>query len=1067
MCRSLSGSGYFLVACALLSVGSLSAQTDLSTIRGVALDQSGAIVPNATLTLTDTERNTTRTTVSNEAGEYEIPFLIPGTYRLNATAAGFKGYVANEIRLTNREVRRIDLTFEVGATGSEVTVVAGAAVIATEGSQVAGGFNNQQFVDSPLSQSFFPQAYMTTLPNVQTDMGGWGLRMAGQSGNQISESLDGVVSDGPVNLVQNMFDFEELQVVPVNNTAEFSRIANFTMTGRGGTNQFHGRAFYDLVNSALNARNTFDPYKVPYKEHRGAANINGPIVRNKTFFYFSYNIVRIPSSTFFNRNVPPDPFRGGDFSSLLTQARPVTIRDPLTGNPFTGNIIPANRINPTSATVQELYIPRPNQGAPGARTNNFGFLHPFPLDILKWDGYTGRIDHNFSSRNQLLARYMDRHTPYVLAGSFPNVGTWTRNRNHHSIVVSDTHTFTPALINTGRWGWIKDQIIDGDTVAGFTPTTGDAVVKQIGLQGVNPRGLTGMGFPRLNIEGVSTLSQQPGGTNADYKNFSYADTLSWSKGSHVIKFGGEFRTFNQLTDVVPEGTYGVFGFNGSLSGDPYADFLLGLPQNSLRLDPLTNRRQKSNELGLFATDTYKISRRLTMDYGLRWDYFGSSKYEDNLMYRWDPQTNRVLVPQESQAKISPLYPTNLISVAAGQVVPTPSKKNFRPRIGGAYRISDTFVLRGGYGMFTEALGNFNRLQGTGPFQLSETFFNSIQNGQPLFSFPNPFPAGAGSIPSQSVSGYPAETENGVIHQFNATLEKQLGGFGLRFSYIGSRSRGLNYLLELNKPQPGTTPFAQSRRPYPQFVNSSYWQNDGRANYNSGQIEISRKWGALQLIAHYTLSNSMADYLNLQNPYDHLFWNRDAFNARHRAVVNFTYDLPFGRGRRFMNSAPGIVNAAFGGWQVQTISYFQSGQYFTPTYTGSDPSNTNTFGGLPDRIADGNLPRDQRTPQRWFDASAFAVPPPGRFGNSGVNILQGPGLNIHHVAVIKEFRPVERLRVALQGNIADAFNTPSYAFPANNISIPGQVARVTGPQGGGSSREKANQREITLRLRVEF
>ncbi len=1057
------------LACLSLLAWSASGQTDLSTLRGTALDQSGAVVPAVTLTLTDVERNTARTATSNTNGEYEIPFLIPGIYRLNATAAGFRGFVANDIRITSREVRRIDIAFELGATGSEVTVTAGAAVISTEGSQVAAGFSSQQFVDSPLSASFFPQAYMTTLPSVQTDMGGFGLRMAGQGPQQMAESMDGVVNDGAVNLVQNMFDFEELQVVPVNNTAEFSRVANFTMTGRGGTNQFHGRVFYDLVNSALNARNTFEPFKVPYKEHRGAANISGPIIRNKTFFYGSYNLVRIPSRTYFNRNVPPTAFRTGNFSSLLTQARPVPIRDPLNGQPFPDNIIPANRINPTSQRIQDLYIPLPNQGTSGSRTNNFGFLHPWPLDLLKWDGYTGRIDHNFSSTNQLFARYIDRHTPYVLAGSFPNVGTWTRDRDHHSIVVSDTHTFTPSLINTARWGWIKDTIIDGDTIDGFIPTTGDTVVKEIGLQGVNPRGLSGMGFPRLNIDGVTALSQQAGGTNQDRKDFSYADNLSWSRGSHVMKFGGELRTFKQFTDVVAEGTFGVFGFNGSLSGDPYSDFLLGLPQNSQRLDPLTNRRQKAYELGLFATDTFKISRKATLDYGIRWDYFGSSKYDDNLQFNWDPQSAQVLVPQESLNRISPLYPRGLISVAGGQVVPTPKKTNFRPRVGAAYRFSDTFVLRGGYGMFSEALGNFNRLQGTGPFQLSETFFNSVQNGQPLFSFPNPFPSGAGNIPSQSISGYPSETDNGAVHQFNVSVEKQLGGFGLRGSYIGSRSRGFNYLLELNKPQPGLTPFSQSRRPFPQFVNASFWQSDGKANYDAGQIEISKRWGALQLLAHYTLSNSMADYLNLQNPYDHYQWSRDQFNARNRAVINFTYDLPFGRGRAFLNNAPAVMQAALGGWQLQTISYFQSGQYFTPTYTGSDPSNTNSFGGIPDRIADGNLPRDQRTPQRWFDASAFTVPPAGRFGNSGVNILEGPGIHAHHLTIIKEFRPTERLKVALQGNAADVSNRPHYAFPLANISIPGQVGRLNGPQGGGAanSRERINQREITVRLRIEF
>src|SRR5690242_6771853 len=206
------------------------AQSDLSTIRGVATDATGAVAPNIKITLLDVERNQTRATTTTSEGTYEIPFLLPGLYRLTASGAGFTEFVEDQIRITSRETRRIDIPLAVGQVGTTVNVTASATVIDTEGAQIADGFNNRKFVDSPLSsQTFFPQAYMTTLPNVQTNMGGWALRFAGQgsNGNNIDESMDGVISDGAVNLVQNMFDFEELQVVAVNNSAEFSRVANF------------------------------------------------------------------------------------------------------------------------------------------------------------------------------------------------------------------------------------------------------------------------------------------------------------------------------------------------------------------------------------------------------------------------------------------------------------------------------------------------------------------------------------------------------------------------------------------------------------------------------------------------------------------------------------------------------------------------------------------------------------------------------------------------------------------------------------------------------------------------
>ena len=250
---------------------------------------------------------------------------------------------------------------------------------------------------------------MTTLPNIQTPQGGWGLRFAGQPPAQIAQNMDGVTNDGANNLVQNMQDFEDLQVVAVNNSAEFSRVAQFSMASKGGGNQFHGRAYYDLVNSALNARSFFEARKTPYKEHRGGANVSGPIIRDKLFFYAGYSLVRIPSQSFNLRDVPTGLMRAGDFSAFLNQARPVPIRDPLTNQPFPGNIIPPNRINPVSQKLQDLFIPQPNRGDANSTFQNFGFLHPFPVDLYRWDSVTTRVDYTLNSKSQLFGRFIDAY----------------------------------------------------------------------------------------------------------------------------------------------------------------------------------------------------------------------------------------------------------------------------------------------------------------------------------------------------------------------------------------------------------------------------------------------------------------------------------------------------------------------------------------------------------------------------------------------------------------------------------------------------------------------------------
>jgi hypothetical protein len=1049
--------------------GALLAQSDLATIRGTAHDPSGAVMPKIRIDLTNTETNTTRETITNADGDFEIPYLSPGLYRLTASATGFKNFVASEIVLRARETRRVDVSLEIGAVGAEVSVVAGAATIATEGSQIAGGFTRETWVDSPLSQSFFPQAYMTTLPNIQTQQGGWNLRFAGQPPTQVAENLDGVTNDGTVNLVQNMQDFEDLQVVAVNNSAEFSRVAQFSMASKGGANAFHGRVYYDLINSALNARNPFSPTKVPYKEHRGGANVSGPVIRNRMFFYGGYSLVRIPSRSFYNRDVPTLKFRAGDFSDLLNQAAPVRIRDPINGEFFPNNVIPQSRINSTSLRIQDLYIPRPNQGSANSTFQNYGFVHPYPTDLYRWDSVTARLDYYFSTKNQIFARFINRLTPYVLNGPFEQLGTWTRQRDHHSIVVTDTHTFSPSLVNSFHWGWIKDYFIDGEETDGFTPTKADEAIQAIGLLGVNRQGFSVMGFPTVSITGLQQLTQNRGGVNLDQRHFEFNDSLTWSLGRHVVKMGAELRTFRDFSGAIPAETFGSFSFNGSLTGSPYADFLLGMPLSSSRVDPITNRTQRAYEFGAFLTDTFKVTRQLTLDYGLRWDYFRHAKFEDGLQYNWNPQTGEVVVPEEARSRVSPLYSPQ-IRIVTGNVYPTPSKTNFRPRIGVAYRITEKFVFRGGYGQYSEALGNYHRAQGTGPFQIGETYTpNSIVNGAPLFSFPNPFPsslAGA-AIPSQSVSGYPLETDHGVIHQFNVSAEREFGVYGVRISYIGSRSRGLNYTLSLNKPQPSLTPFTQSRRPFPQFVNTSYVLSDGDANYDAGQIEVQRRMGALVMTAHYTFSNSMTNFANLENPYNHYLWNRDAFNSRHRAVINAQYTLPVGKGKRYLDRAPRAVDAALGGWQLGWVTYFQSGQYFTPSFSGSDPSNTNTVGGLPDRIADGNLPAGERTRDRWFNPSAFVAPPPGRFGNSGVAILEGPGLNLHHLSAVKEFRITERLQFVLQSMITNIFNHPHFDFPNSNVSVPANVARVAQLREGGGGREMSGARQVQFRFRIEF
>lgn len=1017
----------------LFSTGLIAQTATLSTIRGTAQDPSGAAVAEVAISLVNSETNFTRTATTNATGDYEFPYLQRGTYNLTATQIGFKKFLAENIILESSQTRRVDIPLQLGEAKAEVTVQANAAVISTEGATINQTLTSQKYDQIPMvAQYTDPNLVLVTMPGVVDGNGGnYAMHFNGQSPSQVQEGVDGVTEDTSVNQTNDMEFMQEMVAITSSASAEYSRAANFSLITHSGTNELHGRLLYSQVNEALDARNFFDPAKTQFRIHTLGANVGGPIRKNKTFFYAGWLALLVPSHSFKYANVPTAGMRGGDFSSLIGDG--IILKDPMTGNPFPGNVIPPDRLNATSQKIQQLYIPTPNFGGPNTLVNNFGWLHPKPDDLPRMDDYLVRIDHKISDNNTITGRLIERWVPYWLSGPLPEFG-WTRNRHHSTLSVEDTHLFTPALINSFRFGWIKDRVDDGKQNYGFKPPNGDAAVKAIGLEGVNPQGLSAMGFPEQNIVGFTSLSQVPGGILQDFRDLQYSDSVTAALGKHVLKFGGELRTFRHHNGTVPTGTYGSFNFDGSFTGYSYADFLLGLPISSFRLNPITNRILKSYEQGLFINDTFKVSSRLNLDLGLRWDYFGVGRYEDGLQYNFDRATGDVIIPSNVANKVSPLYPSS-ITIASGNVFPSPRKTNFRPRLGAAYRIGNT-VIRGGFASYSEAINRFGRAQGGGPFQLGETYINSISNGVSLFQYPNPFLNVAGQIASQSVSGYPNDTHNGDIYQFNVNVEHQWRDVGLRLSYIGARDRGLNYVRNINIPEPSLAPFDQSRRPFPQFVTANVVGTNGSTNYNALQVEVQRKVGALSFDAHYTWAHAMSNFLNLENPYAPLSWNQDDVTPRQRFVMQLGYQLPFGHG------ASRALNRIAGGWTIYYVGFLVSGQYFTPTFSGSDPSNTQTFGGLPDRIGNGNLPPGQRKLDHWFDVSAFAVPPNGRFGNSGVNILEGPGYNAHHVSLNKDAKLTERFTLQFSWQVSNIFNHPNFLNPDGNISSPGTVGQIS-------------------------
>jgi Carboxypeptidase regulatory-like domain/TonB dependent receptor len=1050
------------------------AQTVSSSLRGTVKDATGGGVVGAKVALSEPATGqVVRQATSGSSGDFEFDELKPGTYELHCDAANFKPFVAQNILLESGQTRRVDPVLSVGGTQSQVVVYADAAVIATESAEISETFDAKQNDRAPLVNIYpTPYSLLTTASGVQGGFGTFPV-INGEQQTQQSQSFDGIPNDLAGQQNDNSSFFDELSAETVNAPAESAVPASINLVTKRGSNDLHGVASYKIYDSVLNASSYFPPPKTPYLQHEWNLAAGGHILTDRTFFYGEWFAQRIPLGTPVIASVPTPAWRNGVFGQ--------TIIDPNTGQPFANNTIPQDRISPVALAFQNSYIPAPTGTfASLPPVDNYPFVFPFNSDLFKGDWPMARVDHNLTKNNSLFVRWMMRQTPYVLNNGLPSL-VWTRLRRHQQWAAGDTHLFSPKLINSFRFGLSYDYVTDGQAEGGQTPPTGNAVLTATGLEGSNPSGLTGQGFPTINISGLTELANVPGGVKSDNRIITFTDSVDWQLGHHVLKFGFIVQRFKNFYGTVPD--FGTLSFDGSITGNPYADFLLGLPQQSERTDPLLNRTQYVAQGGIYAQDSFQVSQRLTLNYGLRWDYYGAPSAPDHLAYNFDPVTGNVIVDPAAIQKISPLYPTS-IHVVAGSVYVIPDKTDFAPRIGAAYRLSEHSVLRGGYGLYTARLdagisapGSFNnfaqinpQLGATGPFSITESYLNVVTPGQaPLLQFPNPYPSNTAlaDIPSQSVFGYPRQSSLGRIQQFNVSYERQIKDIGLRASYVGSRSSGLNYQVNADLPHPSTAPFNADERPYPQFVSTYLMRSDGGAKYDGIQFEVKRRAGNLLFDGSYNYQRSLANYLDTENPYDVLsHWANDGPTRRHYATVTASWQMPFGKSQRFLSDASPSVQRLVGDWTLTSMTYLGSGYYFSPSFSGADPSNTGTFGGLPDRIGDPSSVPGGKTVLNTFNTAAFAVPQSGHFGNALPNSLENQHLFAEHLGILKVIPLTDRVTFHFTTQVSNLFNHPEFSAPSGDISVPGGAA-FTAQLGVFSSLERATPRQVTFQGAFRF
>jgi hypothetical protein len=1063
------------------------AQVERGTLRGTVTNSAGEPLANVTVSLTGVSSTMySRQLVTDKTGNFEAPYLEPGVYKITIEERGYQGFTAEGLSIEPGQVRRYDPKLTAGSAEETVEVRVATRPLETQTGVLRDVIDNAaRYDDAPVVNkipSFFP--LMTTTPGVQGN--GYGLVISGISDrNRQSWTLDGITDDGnPLRYPHPLF-YEFAEVTSANPNVGSYRPVGFDLVTKRGLDNLHGEIYYMRGSSAFDAAPYFAAQQPNYHLQEVGGAGGGAIFKGWTYFFGGF----IRQTNSYNQtlyaNVPTKQMRLGDFSQYLDPAtsptgQVVIIRDPRNGVPFANNQIPTSRIATVSNNLMNNYYQGPTGSDPNSVFQNYSWSHGFGPDLYKGYWPIVRWDQKLWSANHFYVRWIDDLVSSVQPGSIGEILDSTQSRKYRSIQVSDTWQFSPSVVNDFSLARITNFVRQGES-EGVTPVTGDQPLSTAGIQGTNINGFTSAGFPTININGYTGLSMTlPGGysDNVAQNDHTYVlnDGIAWSKGRHNVKLGVDYSHFNWLLGTVPMVNYGTFNFTGVFTGLGFADFLLGYPATSSRiLNPRINSRMTQDIAGAYITDSFRITSRLTVDYGLRWDYFLAPSYTDGYMYNWDPAANTVIVAPGTLTSVSTLFPKS-IKVVAGGTVPKAKTTNFRPRVSAAYRITDSTVLRGGYGEFTDS-GGFGPYGGrindpNGPFRPVETYINSNVNGLVTYAFPRPFPASPSAAlnPNPSLTAIPHYTDEGTIRQYNLTLEHTIAGFGLRASYIGARGVGMNYSLDINKALPSTVPFATSRLPYPQLTSAFVTRTDGQWHYDSGQVQAVKRFGALTFDTSFTLANNVANYLNTFDP-NHVTnkWTRDAADRRRYFTAAAMWTLPVGKGKRVLGNATPFVNFFLGNWTAAAITTFASGQYFTPLFTGPDPANASQgiITGLPDCI--GNPNAGARTIGQWFNPAAFAAPPAnsGRYGTCGVNSLESYPIHVAHMSLSKRFPLGETLGVVFTAQVSNVTNSPQFTFPQSNISLPRAGAFTALSQVPDYWPEHQGARQLDLKIRVQW
>jgi Carboxypeptidase regulatory-like domain/TonB dependent receptor len=1096
----------FLALCLVLALSQFAqAQVLYGALVGRVEDPSGAVVPGAKVTVINKATGQQRDITTDDSGAYALRDLQVGVYEVRVVQAGFKSYTKESVNITLNNIVREDVRMEVGQASESVTVTAEAPILQTDRADVSNQIDKAQITNLPVGAGRnFQQLYKlipgaSTPADAHSDAGNPQRALItnfnGVSYSNNNTRLDGATVSYPwlphivayvppqdaievVNIVTNSFDAEQ----------GMAGGAAVNVQIKSGTNQFHGSMHEFHTNSRMKARNYFyyQPGTLPkniFNQYGGT--FGGPIIKNKLFFFGSWEGTKRRQNASAFRTLPTAALRQGNFAG--TGAR---IYDPTTGAAngtgrtlFANDAIPLNRIDPIALKLIAL-IPDPNQPVGASPANNYFASGTYEFNR---DNYDFKVNYTPSEKSTLYVRYSispsNIFDPPSLgaAGGDALAGGQPGNApgRVQSTAIGGTYTLTPTLLLDGNIGFTRQRLgaqnVDIDKNYGL----------DLGIPGTNgPDKLQG-GYPRFAISGFSSIGNPNVSNPFLFRDNQYvaAGNLSWLRGAHSLRFGGEYTyyTINHFQPQSANGPRGGFTFSGGLTAlnggsaptlyNGWADFLLGLPQSMGKdLQNINPAAVRMPGWGIYARDQWQVNRKLTLNFGTRFERYPFATRDHRGAERYDVDLDRVLIGGLGS------QPTDTgLDVGFGQ---------FAPRFGLAYRATEKTVVRAGYGISVDP-NSFRAMRDAYPATISlqlsgATSFQAagaLRTGLPAIVSPD---LSSGSITMPTNIGtvtFPKKFNRGYIQSFNLTIQRDIGkGFTAQVGYVGSRAIRQMAAVNINAGEPGLGNAGRALARYGRIANITMITPLNTATYDGLQTQITRRLNPdAQIGMTYTFSKSIgyADNSDSGLTFQSVSqWSRNralaGFDRTHNFQLYGVYALPFGAGKRWANDGP--ASWLIGGWQFNSIMSRTSGTPFTVTSAGTSlnaPGNTQTADQVKSEVKIlGGIGRG--TP--YFDPTAFAPVTAVRYGTVGRNTLRGPGVFNLDASLFRNFKITERWNLQFRTEVFNLTNTPTFNNPGANASSPTRNADGSIINTNGFSEitsAAGTERQFRFALKLSF